>query len=41
MHFYYWHFLIVGLFGVWYCNERLKGKILGEAASNHGEQIDT
>lgn len=34
-------FLIVGLFGVWYCNESLKGKILGEAASNHGERIDT
>jgi cytochrome c oxidase subunit II len=34
-------FLIVGLIGVWYCNETLKGKILGEAASNHGERIDT
>jgi cytochrome c oxidase subunit 2 len=34
-------FLIVGLFGVWYCNEQLKGKILGEAASEHGERIDT
>jgi cytochrome c oxidase subunit 2 len=34
-------FLIVGLFGVWYCNETLKGKILGEAASDHGERIDT
>jgi len=34
-------FLLVGLFGVWYCNEKLKGKILGEAASNHGERIDT
>ena len=33
-------FLVVGLFGVWYCNERLKGKILGEAASDHGERID-
>jgi cytochrome c oxidase subunit 2 len=33
-------FLIVGLFGVWYCNYRLAGKILGEAASNHGERID-
>src|ERR1700730_10554989 len=33
-------FLVVGLFGVWYCNERLKGKILGEAASDHGEKID-
>lgn len=34
-------FLIVGLFGVYYCNERLKGKILGPAASDHGEKIDT
>ncbi|TCZ72811.1 cytochrome c oxidase subunit II [Flaviaesturariibacter aridisoli] len=34
-------FLIAGLIGVWYCNERLKGKILGEAASNHGERIDS
>lgn len=34
-------FLVVGMVGVWYCNERLKGKILGEAASNHGEKIDT
>ena len=33
-------FLIVGLIGVYYCNERLKGKILGEAASNHGVLID-
>jgi cytochrome c oxidase subunit 2 len=33
-------FLIVGLFGVWYCNERLKTKILPEAASEHGENID-
>jgi cytochrome c oxidase subunit II len=34
-------FLIIGLVGVWYCNEELKGKILGEAASDHGEKIDT
>ncbi|MDQ3552695.1 MAG: hypothetical protein M3413_14355 [Bacteroidota bacterium] len=34
-------FLIIGLFGVWYCNEKLKGKILGEPASEHGERIDT
>lgn len=34
-------FLIAGLFGVWYCNERLKGKILPPAASDHGEKIDT
>ncbi|HEX2608625.1 MAG TPA: cytochrome c oxidase subunit II [Flavisolibacter sp.] len=34
-------FLIIGLIGVWYCNERLKDKILPEAASQHGERIDT
>lgn len=34
-------FLVLGLFGVYYCNEALKGKILGEAASDHGERIDT
>lgn len=34
-------FLIVGLFGVWYCNETLKDKILPESASDHGERIDT
>ena len=34
-------FLIVGLFGVWYCNYTLKDKILGEAASDHGVRIDT
>jgi cytochrome c oxidase subunit 2 len=33
-------FLIIGLFGVYYCNEKLKGKILGEAASDHGILID-
>jgi cytochrome c oxidase subunit 2 len=33
-------FLITGLIGVYYCNEALKGKVLGEAASNHGEHID-
>jgi cytochrome c oxidase subunit 2 len=33
-------FLIVGLIGVYYCNENLKGKILGEAASDHGVLID-
>jgi len=33
-------FLVVGLFGVWYCNERLGGKILPESASEHGEKID-
>jgi cytochrome c oxidase subunit 2 len=34
-------FLIVGLIGVYYCNERLKGKILGEADSIQGDKIDT
>src|SRR5918993_208830 len=34
-------FLVLGLVGVWYCNEKLKGKILGAAASDHGERIDT
>src|SRR5436190_2172659 len=34
-------FLIVGLIGVYYCNERLKGKILGESASVQGDKIDT
>jgi cytochrome c oxidase subunit 2 len=33
-------FLIVGLFGVWYCNHTLQDKILGEPASDHGERID-
>lgn len=33
-------FLIVGLFGVYYCNEQLKGKILGTPASDHGVHID-
>jgi cytochrome c oxidase subunit 2 len=34
-------FLVVGLFGVWYCNETLKDKILPPSASDHGEKIDT
>ena len=34
-------FLILGMIGVYYCNERLKGKILGAPASNHGVHIDT
>jgi cytochrome c oxidase subunit II len=34
-------FLILGLIGVYYCNERLRGKILGESASVQGERIDT
>ncbi|HKB45075.1 MAG TPA: cytochrome c oxidase subunit II [Chitinophagaceae bacterium] len=33
-------FLIAGLIGVYYCNERLKGKILGESASVQGVYID-
>jgi cytochrome c oxidase subunit 2 len=33
-------FLIVGLIGVYYCNEKLKGKILGAPASDHGVLID-
>src|SRR5690349_16550215 len=33
-------FLVVGLFGVWYCHERLAGKTLGPSASDHGENID-
>ncbi|MDQ6610032.1 MAG: cytochrome c oxidase subunit II [Bacteroidota bacterium] len=34
-------FLVIGLFGVWYCNHTLKDKILGEPASDHGVRIDT
>src|SRR5574338_804978 len=34
-------FLIAGLFGVYYCNERLGGKILKVSASYQGEHIDT
>lgn len=33
-------FLVVGLIGVFYCNERLKGKILGTPASDHGVLVD-
>ncbi len=33
-------FLIAGLIGVYYCNEKLKGKILGDPASDHGVLID-
>jgi cytochrome c oxidase subunit 2 len=33
-------FLVLGLFGVYWCNELFKGKILGDAASDHGEKID-
>ena len=31
-------FLVLGLIGVYYCNERLKGKILGAPASDHGAE---
>ncbi len=33
-------FLVAGLAGVIYCNEKLKGKILGAPASDHGVLID-
>jgi len=33
-------FLVLGLIGVYYCNEKLSGKILGKSASDHGEEID-
>lgn len=33
-------FLVLGLIGVYYCNEKLKGKILGAPASDHGVLID-
>lgn len=33
-------FLILGLIGVYYCNEKLSGRILGEPASDHGVLID-
>src|ERR1700761_8764064 len=34
-------FLVLGLIGVYYCNELYRGRILGESASVHGEQIDS
>ncbi len=34
-------FLVLGLIGVYYCNERLNGKILPTSASYQGENIDT
>jgi cytochrome c oxidase subunit 2 len=34
-------FLVLGLIGVYYCNEKLKGKILMLPASDHGVHIDT
>lgn len=33
-------FLILGMIGVFYCNEKLKGKILGPSASDHGVLVD-
>jgi cytochrome c oxidase subunit 2 len=33
-------FLVLGLIGVYWCNELFRGKILGESASKHGEDID-
>lgn len=33
-------FLVVGLIGVYVCNEKFKGRILGEPASDHGELVD-
>lgn len=34
-------FLILGLVGVFYCHEILKGRILGESASIEGERVDS
>jgi cytochrome c oxidase subunit 2 len=34
-------FLVLGLIGVYWCNELYRGKILGQAASEHGVEIDT
>ena len=34
-------FLVGGLIGVYWCNEIFKGRVLGVAASEHGEKIDT
>src|SRR4029077_17605953 len=33
-------FLVLGLIGVYWCNKLYRGKILGESASKHGEEID-
>src|SRR6201985_4007147 len=33
-------FLVLGLIGVYWCNELYRGKILGKSASDHGEKID-
>ncbi len=34
-------FLVLGLIGVYYCNEILKGRVLGESASIEGEKVDS
>lgn len=34
-------FLVLGLIGVFYCHEILKGRILGESASIEGERVDS
>jgi cytochrome c oxidase subunit 2 len=34
-------FLVLGLIGVYWCNDLLKGKILGESASEQGKGVDT
>ncbi|HEX3767534.1 MAG TPA: cytochrome c oxidase subunit II [Puia sp.] len=34
-------FLVLGLIGVYWCNELFRGKILGKAASDHGQKIDS
>lgn len=33
-------FLILGLIGIYFCNEALKGKVLGESASVQGDEYD-
>jgi cytochrome c oxidase subunit 2 len=33
-------FLVLGLIGVYLCNEKFKGRILGEPASDHGVLVD-
>ena len=33
-------FLVLGLIGVYYCNEMFKGRLLGEPASDHGVLVD-
>ena len=34
-------FLVLGLIGVYWCNELFRGKILGEAASDHDHRCTT